>query len=153
MNKTSLNCTLENLWKQMVAWKPHYHNSPTWISFKVNNNQPVEISQNQIMKCIICQNDIVPLEILAMCTICKKGFIAYHKFNDITTTKKHVNSNHYILLKKLLEDATNITSRSPLNCGPIKKRACVCPIAISSFFLLSISLKEMMQHNSYYWRI
>ncbi len=121
----------------MVAWKPHYHNSPTWVSFKVNNNQPVEISQNQIMKCIICQNYIVPLEILAMCTICRKGFIAYHKFNGITTTKKHVNPNHSILLKNLLEDATNIASRSPFNCGPIKKRAFVCPIVVSSFFFIA----------------
>jgi hypothetical protein len=114
--------------------EPHYHNSLKWVSFKVNNNQLVEIFQNQIMKCIICQNDIVPLEILAMHTICRKGLIAYHKFNGIITMKKHVNSNHFILLKKLLEDATNIASRSPLNCEPIKKRACVCPIAISSFF-------------------
>jgi len=105
----------------MVAWNHiitiHLHG----FLFKLNNNQLMEISQNQIMKCIICQNDTVSLEILAMRIICRKGFIAYHKFNGITTTKRHVNSNHYILLKKLLEDATNIASRSPLNCGPIKK--------------------------------
>ncbi len=131
----------------MVAWKSHYYNAPKWVSFKVNNNQPVEISQNQIMKCIICQNDMVPLEILVMCTRCRKGLIAYHKSIGITTMKKHVDSNHSILLKILLEDATNIAPKSPLNCEPIKKRACVCAIVISSFFLLSISLKEMMQHK------
>ncbi len=79
-----------------------------------------------------------------MHTRCRKDLIAYHKYNGITIMKKHVDSNHSILLKKMLEDATNIAPKSPLNCEPIKKRACVCPIAISSFFLLSISLKEMM---------
>ncbi len=94
------------------------------------------------MKCIICQNDIVPLEILAMPTICRKGLIAYHKFNGITTMKKHVNFNHFILLKTLLEDATNIASRSPFNCEPIKKRACVRPIIISSFFSIVDKFKR-----------
>jgi hypothetical protein len=37
---------LEYLWKQKVAWKLHYHNSPTWAFFKVNNNQPVNLFQN-----------------------------------------------------------------------------------------------------------
>ncbi len=136
-----------------MVWKPHYCNSRTWVYFKVNNNQPMEISQNQIMKCVICQNDIIPLEILSMHTRCRKDLIAYHKSNGITTMKKHVDSNHSILLKKMLEDATNIAPKSPLNCEPIKKRACVCPIAISSFFLWSINLKKMVQHKSGLWKI
>jgi hypothetical protein len=53
--------------------------------------------------------------------ICRKGLIAYHKFNGITTMKKHVNSSHFILLKHLLKDATNIASRPPFNCEPNKK--------------------------------
>lgn len=40
---------LENLWKQKVAWKLHYHNSPTWAFLKVNNNQHVNLSQNYEM--------------------------------------------------------------------------------------------------------
>ncbi len=35
---------LENLWKQKLAWKPHYHNSITWEFFKVNDNQFVNLS-------------------------------------------------------------------------------------------------------------
>jgi hypothetical protein len=36
----------KNLWKQRVTWKLHYYNSPTWVFFKVNNNQPMDFSQN-----------------------------------------------------------------------------------------------------------
>jgi hypothetical protein len=37
---------LEGLWKQKVAWKPHYRNSPVWAFLKVNNNQPMDLFQN-----------------------------------------------------------------------------------------------------------
>jgi len=67
----------------------------------------MDLSQNQLMKCIVCHNDTIPLEILAMCTRCKKCFIAYHKFNGITTMKNHVKINHSTLLKKLLKDESN----------------------------------------------
>jgi len=56
--------------------------------------------------------------------------------------KIHVDYNHSILLKILLEDATNIAPKSPLNCEPIKKRACVCPIAISSLFSIVNEFKR-----------
>jgi hypothetical protein len=39
-----------------------------------------------------------------MHTMCKKGLIAYHKFNDITTMKKHINVDHFALVKKLVKD-------------------------------------------------
>jgi hypothetical protein len=63
------------------------------------------------MRCIIYHNDITPPKILAMRIRCRKGLIAYHKFNGITTTKKHVDFDHFILLKKLLEDVANIISK------------------------------------------
>jgi hypothetical protein len=37
---------LEGLWKQKATWKPHYRNSPIWAFLKVNNNQPMDLSQN-----------------------------------------------------------------------------------------------------------
>jgi hypothetical protein len=79
---------LENLWKLRLAWKPHYRNSITWAFFKVNDNQHVDLSQNQIMRCIICHSDTTALEILAICTRYKKGLIAYHKLNGIIAMKK-----------------------------------------------------------------
>jgi hypothetical protein len=45
---------------------------------KMNTNQLVDLEHNQIMKCvIICHNDFVGLEILAMHIGCKKGLITY----------------------------------------------------------------------------
>ncbi len=35
---------LTNLEKQHVAWKPYNCNLPTWAFFKVNNNQPIDLS-------------------------------------------------------------------------------------------------------------
>jgi hypothetical protein len=66
------------------------------------------------MRCVICHSDIVPPKILAMCIRCMKNLIAYHKFNGIITMKKHVESHHFSLLKKLLEDGANFAIR--FNC-------------------------------------
>jgi hypothetical protein len=74
------------------------------------------------MRCVICHSDIVPPEILAMCTRCRKSLIAYHKFNGITTMKKHVKSHHFSLLKKLLEYGANFAIRFSLNYEWVIKR-------------------------------
>jgi hypothetical protein len=52
------------------------------------------------MRVIIYHNDIALLEILAMHAKCRKGLITYHKFNGITTMKKHIEFDHFALLKK-----------------------------------------------------
>jgi len=72
----------------------------------------------------------------------KKGLMAYHKFNGMTTMKKHVESNHSTLLQKLLVNPTNLAPRSPLDCKPSKKRAHVYPFAISSFFSFVSKFKK-----------
>ncbi len=72
----------------------------------------------------------------------KKGLIAYHKFNGITTMKKHVEFDHFTLLQKLLVDPTNLAPRSPLDCKPSKKRAHVDPFVISSFFSFASKFKK-----------
>jgi len=105
----------------------------------VNDNQPKDLLKNQIMKCIICHSDTTPPKIMAMCTRCKKGFIAYHKFNGATTMKKHVESNHFSLLKILLEDVASL-----LDHEPNKKNAHVSPTIVFSFFLLILISRRMM---------
>jgi hypothetical protein len=133
---------LENLWKQRAAWKLHYRNSITWAFLKVNDNQPINLFKNQIMRCIICHNEITLPKILAMCTRCRKGPIAYHKFNGIIAMKKHVESNHSTLLQKMLENPTNLTTRFPLACEPSKKKAHVSPYVISGFFSSTYKFKK-----------
>jgi len=61
---------LTNYMKKQVIWKFHYHDSSTWASFQVNNNQLVDLIQNQKMKCIICHHEIVALETLSLCIKC-----------------------------------------------------------------------------------
>ncbi len=83
--------------------------------------------------CVICNGDTTPFENLAMHARCRKGLIAYHKSNGITSIVKHVEFDHFDLLKKLLEDGTKFAPRFPLDCGPSKKRTHVFPIVIFGF--------------------
>jgi hypothetical protein len=56
--------------------------------------------------------------------------------------KKHVECDHFVLLEKLLEDATNLVTKSLLNCEPNKKKAHVSPFAIFSFFSTTNKFKK-----------
>ncbi len=51
-------------------------------------------------------------------------------------------SNHFALLKRNLEDATNLAPRSPLNCEPSKKRAHVSLCTIFGFLSTSNKFKK-----------
>ncbi len=82
------------------------------------------------------------LKLWPCCTRCKKGFIAYHKFSGTIAMKKHVESNHFSLLKKLLKDVANLASRCPLDCEPNKKNAHVSPTIVYSFFSTATSFKK-----------
>jgi hypothetical protein len=81
--------------KTKLVWNMHCHNSCTWAFFKVNDNQPKDLFQNQIMKCIISHSDTTPPKIVAMCKRCKKGLIAYHKFSG---TNSHENKLCHVAL-------------------------------------------------------
>jgi hypothetical protein len=56
--------------------------------------------------------------------------------------KKHVESGHSILLQQLLEDPTNLATRSPLDHELSKKRAHVLPYSISGFIFSTIKFKK-----------
>ncbi len=77
--KEHLEKQLKDLNKQFATWKPHNHNLVAWTFYQMNNNQHIDLTQNQIMHCIICHHQIVGLEILALLIITQEGFIAYHK--------------------------------------------------------------------------
>lgn len=58
-----------------------------------------------------------------MFTKCRKGLIAYHKSNGITSMKKHVEGDHYAFMKRLVEDPNYIAiTKAPINQNA-KKRA------------------------------
>ncbi len=94
------------------------------------------------MRCIICHSEISFLKSWLNAQDVKKGLIAYHKFNGITTMKTHVEFDHSTLLQKLLVNPTNLAPRSPLDCKLSKKRAHVDPYAISNFFSFASKFKK-----------
>jgi len=108
----------------------------------VNDNQPTNLFENQIMRCIICHNETTLPKILAMCIRCRKSHIAYHKSNGIIVMKSHVESDHSTLLQKMLEDPTNLAPRSPLDYEPSKKRVHVSSFIISGFFSSTSKFKK-----------
>ncbi len=73
----------------------------------MNNYQPVDLTYNQIIQCIICHNEIVHPEILDLCIRCHKRFITSHKSNDIIVMKKHADTKHGALLKMYVEKLDN----------------------------------------------
>ncbi len=73
---TSLKCT----WK-IYNNKDFFGSHTPTLHLKVNNNQPMDLDHNQIMRYIFCHVDFVDLKILAMHTKCMKGLIAYQKTN------------------------------------------------------------------------
>lgn len=81
----------------------------------MNNNQLVDLDHNQIMKCVTCHNDYISLKILAMHTRCRKGSITYPKINGIRTMKKHVDDDHFVRMKKLVEDPNITLTKAPLD--------------------------------------
>jgi hypothetical protein len=85
---------------------------------------------------------MTPPKVLAMHTRCKKGLIAYHKFNGITVMKKHVEHDHVTLLNFFLKDAVFEVPKSLIYHEPSKKKANVSPFNISGFFFSSFKFKK-----------
>ncbi len=71
---------------------------------------------------------------------CRKGLIAYHKFNQ--WHNNHEKFEHFILLNVFLEDATTMAPRSSLDREPTKKKAHVSPIVIFCFFFSASKFKR-----------
>jgi hypothetical protein len=56
--------------------------------------------------------------------------------------KKYVESYHSTLVEKLLEDPTNLATRSSFNCEPNKKKVQVSPSATFGFFSFANKFKK-----------
>ncbi len=58
-------CKLDEF-KEGVAWNLYNHNLSMQVFYKVNNIQHVDLTQNQMMWCIIHHNELGSLEILVL---------------------------------------------------------------------------------------
>jgi hypothetical protein len=77
------------------------------------------------MRCIICHNDYDGFKILTMHTKFRKGLIACHKTNGITTMKKRVEVDHFALVKKLANDPNCIALAKGLSDQEAIKKRCM----------------------------
>jgi hypothetical protein len=67
------------------------------------NNHSIDLSQNQIMWCIVYHNDVMGFEVLVLHITLWKALIVYHKSNDVPTMKKHVEIESKTPLKNSLK--------------------------------------------------
>ncbi len=56
-----------------------------------------------------------------MHTVCRKGSIACHKNNGINIMKKHVDVNHFALMKKVAKDPNITPTKTPFGQKVSKK--------------------------------
>jgi hypothetical protein len=122
---------LENLWRQNMAWKLHqFTYLGILIITKVNNNQPMDLFQNQIMRCIICI--VIQLHLKYWpCTFNAKR-VSLHIIN-----LRHNNHGKtcwiwplYLIQMFLRRCNKHIAPRSPLYHESSKKRTRVYPTTI-----------------------
>ncbi len=73
-------------------------------------------------------------EVLAMHTMCRKGLIACHKSNGIKIMKKHVDANHFALMKKVAKDLNITPTKIPFGQKVSKKKEHVFASTICGFF-------------------
>jgi hypothetical protein len=55
------------------------------------------------MKHIVCHVETLGPKMMALCTRCHKGLIAYNKLHGISTFKKHVEQDHITLCKSYIK--------------------------------------------------
>jgi formate-dependent nitrite reductase cytochrome c552 subunit len=86
---------------QREKWRGHDRNALCWSFFIVNNNNIVDGSKPQIMRCMNCHVNFVSYSLR---TKERKGTITYFMKNGITTLKKHVDADHIVLAKRFEEE-------------------------------------------------
>jgi hypothetical protein len=86
---------------QREKWRGHDRNALCWSFFIVNDNNIVNGSKPQIMRCMICHVNFVFYNLR---TKERRGIITYFMKNGIITLKKHVDANHVVLIKKFEEE-------------------------------------------------
>ncbi len=71
----------------------------------------------------------------------RKGFITYYKTYGIIVLKKHVDSDHTTIIKKI-EEKVNVLVRGPIERQLAKKRMNVLRNVISKFFPIKNPLNQ-----------
>jgi len=75
----------------------------------LNANKPMDVKCFQLMRCIFCYAS--PILITNAKTQARKGLILYNSVNGITTLKKHVYVDHYMIAKIFEEEINNLLNK------------------------------------------
>jgi hypothetical protein len=94
---------------QKTMWKSDSINSLCWVFLCVNDNKDVDVKCPHTMRCIICYNS--PILFCNPKTQARKGLIIYNTTNGITTLKKKVNANDFIIAKMFEKEINNLVRR------------------------------------------
>ncbi len=115
---------------QREKWRRHDRNALCRPFSIVIDNNIVDASKLQIMRCMICHVNFVSYNLK---TKERRGIITYFKKNGITILKKHVDANHVVLAKRF-EKEMNFPLRNILEKQLAKKRPNVSNSEISESF-------------------
>jgi hypothetical protein len=113
--------------------------------FFVNDHKNVDLKCLQTMKCFqVCYNILV-LFCKFPKTQTRKGPILYNTTNGVTTLKKHMNVNDYIIAKMFEEEMNNLLKKEMERKPTKKKSHPLISSAIINFFVT----KNSFQKNIY----
>ncbi len=73
----------------------------------MDDGKEVEATSHQVIICILCYDN--PVNILNPRTKERKGLITYNKTYGITVLTKHVDADHFIIVKFFEEEINNET--------------------------------------------
>jgi len=132
---------LQKLHVQRKIWKGHNKNYLCWAFYCVNDGEKVEVASHQVMRCILCYDIVINISNPRIKE--RKGLITYYKTYGIITLKKHVDADHFIIVKKFEKEVNNEIIRN-VERQLAKKRPNVTISAIFVFFAIKEPFKKMM---------
>jgi hypothetical protein len=103
---------------QREKWRGHNRNALCWSFYIVNDNNIIDGSKLQIMRCMICCVNFV---LYNPRTKERRRIITYSKRNGIIAIKKHVDVDHVVLANRF-EEKVKSPLRNVLKRQLAKKR-------------------------------
>jgi hypothetical protein len=82
----------------------------------------------------------------------RKGLVSYYKTNGISTLKKHVDSKHSLLVKKL-DEQVNSSMKTQVERQPTKKKQNVSHLKFLIFFLQNFLIRRMKCNKNNFLKI
>ncbi len=105
----------------------------------MNDGKEIEDASHQVIRCILCYDNVVNIPNPRIKE--RKGLITYYKTYGINVHKKHVDVDHFIIVKKF-EEKINNDIIGNVEKWLAKKRSNVLTTAIFVFFVVKEPFKN-----------